>query len=250
MSAQHPTEWTLRRLRAGELAGAERHEAQAHVTGCTRCSDTLQTLSDEQASFESRLPFERFEAGVERASQGAQRTGPRVNGLLVAVAATVLLAIAVRPLMTPEGGHNRLKGTGASAELRIGNAGPQRAVMPGDSERLLPEERVRLGYTAGPYTYVLAVSVDDRGDFTPLYTDLERSLAVEPGTERHWLPESLRFTGSGPERVLVLLSHEPLRVEEVREAVLREWRRAGSKVEAMQPLGLEGEEVDWVLRKP
>ena len=249
MSA-HPTEWTLRRLRAGELAGAEHHAAQAHVADCTRCADRLQSLNDEQASFEARLPFERFEAGVERAQKGVSRGGPRVNGLLVAVAATVLLALSIKPLLTPEGAHNRLKGTGASAELRIGSEGPQRAVLPGDSERLLPEERVRLGYTAGPYKYVLAVSVDDRGDFTPLYTDLEASLAVEPGTERHWLPESLRFTGSGPERVLVLLSSEPLRVEAVRAAVLREWRRAGSKVEAMKPLGLEGEEVDWVLRKP
>ncbi|WP_434389281.1 zf-HC2 domain-containing protein [Melittangium boletus] len=250
MSA-HQTEWTLRRLRAGEFSGTEARQIQAHLTTCPPCAQVLQRLEEEQTRFEAQVPFERFETGVLGAQRDPRHTPaqPRVNGFLVAVAATVLLAVVVRPLLEPEGG-NRLKGGGASADLRIGGGGPQRSVPPGELEPLLPGERARLGYVAGPHQYVLAVSVDDTGEVSTLYAEEERSLPVKPGTERHWLPESLEFTGKGQERVMVLLSDRPLRVEAVREAARTAWERAGGKVSDMTPLGLEGEEIHWLLRKP
>jgi len=250
MSA-HLTEWTLRRLRAGELTGADEQQARAHVATCPQCTHVLQELEGEQARFEAQVPFERFAAGVQGALANAKKKPeqPRVNGFLVAVAATVLLAVTVRPLLATEP-TNRLKGGGASADLRIGGEGPQRSVQPGDIEVLLPGERARLAYVAGPYRFVLAVSVDDTGEFSPLYAQEDRSLPVEPGPERHWLPESLEFTGKGQERVMVLLSAEPLRVDAVREAVQEAWERAEGKVSAMTTLGVEGEEIHWLLRKP
>lgn len=250
MSA-HLTEWTLRRLRAGELTGADAQQARGHVASCTHCAQVAGDLDGEQARFEAQLPFERFATGVEGAREGAKHkpAEPRVNGFLVAVAATVLLAVVVRPLLTPES-PNRLKGGGASADLRIAGAGSQRAVQPGEPEALLPGERARLGYVAGPYHYVLAASLDDAGEFTPLHARGGQSLPVEPGVERHWLPDSVEFTGKGQERVLVVLSARPLRVEAVREAALAAWTRAGSRVSAMTTLGLEGEEIHWLLRKP
>ncbi|ATB32409.1 ACP synthase [Melittangium boletus] len=250
MSA-HLTEWTVRRLRAGELTGADEQQARAHVATCTPCAQVLQELEAEQARFEAQVPFERFVAGVQGAVADAKKRPdqPRVNGFLVAVAATVLLAVTVRPLLATEP-INRLKGGGASADLRIGGGGPQRSVQPGDIEVLLPGERARLGYVAGPYHFVLAVSVDDAGEFSTLYAQEDRSLPVEPSAERRWLPESLEFTGKGQERVMVLLSDEPLRVDAVREAVLGAWERAGGKLPAMTTLGIQGEEIHWLLRKP
>lgn len=248
MSA-HLSEWTLRRLHAGELPGKEAEHAQAHVSGCAGCQRILKDLEAEQARFEAEVPFERFAAGVERAAD-KPKTQPsrRIQGVLVAVAASVLLVVLARPMLSSPP-TNRLKG-GASAELRIGGGGPQRAVLPGDTEELQPDERVRLAYVPGPYRYVLAVSVDDAGEVSELYSYAGMSLPVEAGSGRHWLPDSVAFTGSGNERVVMVLSDRPLDVEAVRASARRAWEAAGGKVEAMTSLGSGGEETHWLLRKP
>ncbi len=245
MSA-HLSEWTLRRLHVGELPGAEALAAQAHVSACQECREVMRGFSEAQARFEAEVPFERFAAGVER------KAAPRRHGMWVAVAATVLLVVAVRPLLSsPPSPANRLKGNGAAAELRIGGEGSeQRTVMPGTTEALAPGERVRLGYTPGPHRYVLAVSVDETGAVSPLYPEEGTSLPVEEGAGTHWLPDSLVFTGAGLERVVVLLSEAPLEVEAVRAAARRAFEASGQEVGAMPPLGAGGEETHWLLRKP
>lgn len=249
MSA-HLTEWTLRRLRAGELPGGDAQQARSHVTTCAECQRVLHGLEEEQVRFEAQVPFERFEAGVTQKEARKPASRPRVNGLLVAAAALVLLTVLVRPFLEPESA-NRLKGGGASATLRIGGEGPQRAVLPGDTETVLSNERVRIGYTAGPYAFILALSLDDTGEVSPLYvTEDQRSLRVEPGGGRHWLPDSVRFTGTGNERVMVLLTNEPLELGVVAARALRAWEQAGHQVSEMRSLELGGEEIDWVLHKP
>ncbi|HZH18537.1 MAG TPA: ACP synthase [Archangium sp.] len=249
MSA-HLSEWTLRRLHAGELPGKESEQAREHVSGCAECQRILKGLEANQARFEAEVPFERFEAGVERVlnKPKTQTSRPLRNGVLVALAASVLLVVLVRPMLSNPP-TNRLKG-GASAELRIGGGGPQRGVLPGDTEELEPGEKVRLAYVSGPYRYVLAVSVDEEGEVSELYAQGGMSLPVEAGPGRHWLPDSVVFTGSGHERVVMVLSERPLRVEAVQASARRAWEAAGGKVEAMTTLDSGGEETHWLLRKP
>jgi hypothetical protein len=247
----HLSEWTLRRFQVGELPGSDAMQAQAHVAGCMDCKRVLEGFRKDQLRLEAEIPFERFAASVERVvdrPSGAAR--PRLNGLLVAMAATVLLAVAVKPLLSSAPAPvNRMKG-GAVAELRIGHEQAQRVAQPGTPEPLAPGERVRLGYTAGAHRYVLAVSVDAAGEVSALYPEAGTSLPVEGGEEMHWLPESLVFTGSGDERVVVVFSEEPLEVEAVRAAAQRAFEAGGRSVEAMPPLEVDGEQTHWVLRKP
>jgi hypothetical protein len=249
MSA-HLSEWTLRRLHAGELPGKEAEQARAHVSGCAECQELVKGLEANQARFEAEVPFERFEAGVERVLNKPKARPSRSlrNGVLVAMAASVLLVVLVRPMLS-QPPTNRLKG-GASAELRVGGGGPQRGVLPGDTEELEPDEKVRLAYVSGPYRYVLAVSVDAAGEVSELYAQDGMSLPVEEGQGRHWLPDSVVFTGSGYERLVMVLSEHPLSVEAVRASARRAWEAAGGKVEAMSTLGSGGEETHWLLRKP
>jgi hypothetical protein len=249
MSA-HLSEWTLRRLHAGELPGKEAEQAREHVSGCAGCQALVKGLEANQARFEAEVPFARFEAGVERALN-KPKTQPSRNlrtGVLVAMAASVLLVVLVRPMLS-QPPTNRLKG-GASAELRVGGGGPQRGVLPGDTEQLEPGEKVRLAYVSGPYRYVLAVSVDAAGEVSELYSQDGMSLPVEAGPGRRWLPDSVVFTGSGHERVVMVLSERPLSVEAVRASARKAWEAAGGKVEAMTSLGSGGEETHWLLRKP
>jgi hypothetical protein len=255
MSA-HESEWTLRRLSAGELAAPEAARVREHASRCTVCATVLRGIHGEQVRFEEDVSFERFETGVERAMQRQRRsetlrTPPRRwVATTVAMAASVLVVLLARPLLSDGGGPNRLKG-GAVAELRIGGGeGPQREARSDAPEALAPGERVRLGYRADGHRYVAAVSVDAAGEVTPLHPESGASLPVEPGADLHWLPDSWEFTGSGAERVVLVLLDDPLPVDALVAAATQAFQAAGGKVERMAPLDVPGQQTHWVLHKP
>jgi hypothetical protein len=254
-SPEHPSPWMLRRLHAGELSASEAAPLRTHAEGCAQCGTVLREAEARQRQFEQDIRLARFVAGVEKALRRKEqrRLAPFFTflwaGPLVAVATGVLLFVNFRPSSgeTPTG--TRLKG-GARAELRIGGADAQRTV-PGEAlEPLAPGERVRLGYTPEAYPYVLALSVDAAGEVTPLYPESGQSLPVEPGPGTHWLPGSLEFTGAGVERVVLLLSPQPLEVQEARAAARRAFEAGGQNVERMPALELPGTQTHWMLRKP
>jgi hypothetical protein len=260
MSAQpseHPSEWTLRRLHAGELPTAEATRARSHAAGCDQCGTVLRQAEEAQRQFEAELPFERFEAGVEQAAQRAEKqrklsqdSSRRWVGPLVAMAATVLLVVAVRPLLSeaPVPGV-RTKG-GATAELRVGSETAQRVAPTDAPEALAPGERVRLGYTPGTRKFVLALSVDAAGEVTPLYPEAGQSLPVEAGAEMHWLPGSLEFTGAGAERVVLVLTDAPVAVEDASAAARKAFEAGGRDVARMPALDVVGDQTHWMLLKP
>lgn len=256
--SEHPSEWTLRRLHAGELQADEATRARTHAASCEQCGAVLREAEEAQRQFEAALPFERFEEGVKRAEERARkqertRTGgsQRWTGPLVALAATVLVVVVARPLLetNPPPGV-RTKG-GAVAELRIGGGeGSQRMARTDVLEPLAPGERVRLGYTPDARRYVLALSVDAAGEVTPLYPEAGQSLPVEPGAGTHWLPDSIEFTGSGTERVVVLLSDAPVTVEDATAAARQAFKASGGDVARMPALDMDGDQTHWMLLKP
>lgn len=256
--SEHPTEWTLRRLHAGELPVAEATRARTHAASCEQCGAVLRGAEEAQRQFEAEVPFERFEAGVKQAGEKARKqelvrsnSRQRWMGSVVALAATVLLVVAVRPLLetSPVPGV-RTKG-GAVAELRIGGGeGSQRVARMDVLEPLAHGERVRLGYTPDTRKYVLALSVDSAGEVTPLYPEAGQSLPVEPGVGPHWLPDSIEFTGTGMEHVVVLLSDTPVTVEDASASARQAFEAGGRDVAKMPLLDMDGEQTHWVLLKP
>ncbi|MBN1208127.1 MAG: DUF4384 domain-containing protein [Myxococcaceae bacterium] len=256
--SEHPTEWTLRRLHAGELPPAEATRARTHAADCQQCAAVLRQAEEAQRQFEAEHPFEPFAANVEKAAEKSRRQEQarsagrqRWMGPVVALAATVLLVVAVRPLMAtaPVSGV-RTKG-GAVAELRIGGGeGSQRVARTDAAEPLAPGERVRLGYTPDARKYVLALSVDAAGGVTPLYPEAGQSLPVETGAGTHWLPGSLEFTGAGAERVVVVLTDAPVMVEDASAAARQAFEASGRDVAKMPPLDVAGEQTHWMLLKP
>ncbi|QQR42296.1 DUF4384 domain-containing protein [Myxococcus xanthus] len=259
MSA-HESEWTLRRLSAGELAATEAARVQAHAASCETCAQALRGIQEAQTRFEAEVPFERFEAGVEQAlrrQQDSARPPPRRwVATTVAIAASLLMVVLVRPLLGSNAesgaivGLDHFKG-GATAELLIGGGlGPQREATPGRPEALDPGERVIVGYKAGTHRYVAALSVDAIGEVTPLYPEAGASAPVAPGRGQHWLPGGWEFTGSGDERVIVVLSDEPLPQETLVEAARRAFAQADGDVGRMAELEVPGAQTHWVLQKP
>ncbi|QSQ14478.1 ACP synthase [Myxococcus landrumensis] len=256
MSA-HESEWTLRRLHAGELVLTEAARVRAHAASCTTCGSVLRGIESNQTRFEQEHPYDRFEAGVARALERQQRQDAvkpaprRWVGTTVALAASVLVVVLARPLLPQGHGWDRSKGHGNVAELRIGGGpGPQREARPDSPEALEPGERVMLGYKVSARRYMAAVSVDAIGEVTPLHPESGTSASVEAGSELQWLQGSWELTGSGVERVVLVMSDEPFTVESLVDAARRAFTSADGDVERMTSLPVPGEQTHWMLLKP
>ncbi|MBS2025475.1 MAG: zf-HC2 domain-containing protein [Deltaproteobacteria bacterium] len=66
----------VRRLRAGELAGAEKDALEAHVRGCARCQATEREITKEADQLAQVLPFDAFAAGVAEKLADAPAQSP------------------------------------------------------------------------------------------------------------------------------------------------------------------------------
>jgi hypothetical protein len=273
-SEKHPGDLLLRRLRGGERLADGQASAAAHTATCARCRARLKDFDDEQQRFEQAISFDRFAAGVERAARsgsrarGARPAAGRRWGLpslgLVAAAAALVLAIGVRDGQRGEGGlgaprtspgSNGLKGGGAGIVVRIGGAGgdaTQRDAAGGRPEMLARGERIRIGYWPGEHRYLIAVSLDDQGRVTALYPESGRSLEVAGGGETRYLPDSVEFTGAGAERLVVVLSDQPLALDTVKRAAEDAYRKAGGDLIRLPALdvGQGGEQFARTFLKP
>jgi len=252
LRGEHIGELALRRHRSGEAVAGERAAIAAHTSACSDCRARLVAFDDEQRRFEQAISFDRFAAGVERAARGPRRRGRSVPVValvapMLAVAAAIALTVSFRP-RAPE---NRIKG-GAGMTVRIAGATGQRDARGSGAEPLARGDRLRVGYAAGDHRYVLALSVDDLGAVTPLYPESGSSLPVADGapSATRYLPDSVELTGAGLERVVVVLSDEPIEVEAARRAARAAFDRADGDVTHLSPLGLAGEEFSRIFAKP
>ena len=265
-TSEHLGELTLRRRRAGEpLDGIAAVEAvDAHLATCAACKARSRALDDEQRRFEQEISFDRFAAGVERAARGTAprpvRRSPARVWLypMVAMAAGVALVVTfypkvpnVRSTRALGPAANRIKG-GAGVTVRVAGATGQQTARIDAAEPLAPGERLRIGYQSGGHRYLLSLSIDQHGEVTPLYPERGTSLPVPEAAERatSYLPDSLELTGSGIERIIVVLSDQPIDVEAARRSARAAYDKAGGDLSRLPPLALPGEEFERTFAKP
>jgi hypothetical protein len=255
----HVGELALRRFRAGEALA----DVETHASACADCRARLKGLDDEQRRFEQEISFDRFAAGVERASRS--REAPRPTAASRAVRSlrfmvpTLSLAAGVALFVTfssRERAHNGIKGgDGAAADITVRVAagdGPQRTASVSAPEALAPGERVRIGYRAGKHRYLLSLSIDERGQVTPLYPESGRSVTLGKvvGAAPSYLPDSVEFTDAGTERLFVILSDQPIDVDTARRAARAAFERAKGDILHMPALELPGEQFQRTFIKP
>ena len=276
----HLGELKLRRLFAGEMLGDSHEVDAAHVAGCAECTRRLAGLGEEQRAFESRISFDRFAAGVERAARvpgpaaassrgwGARPASTRsfltVMGL-GAVAAALVLVVGVRPIFRNAREReaqqaefeatNRTKGVFAPAVVfRIAppppDEGPQRTAASDGAEPLAAGERIRVGVQAGGRRYLFAIAIDDKGAVTPLYPESGTSMPLPSGSRMHYLPDSLELTGRGTERLVVLLTDQRFELDTVRRAVAVAFQKAGGDLLRLPNLGIPGQQFHRTFLKP
>jgi hypothetical protein len=252
----HIAELTLRRRRAGETLGAEAPAIEEHATRCADCRARIRALDDEQRRFEDEISFDRFSAGVERAARSARPARRTVRARVwmssmagMAAAAAALLVFVTSP--KEHGPTNRIKG-GAGVIVRVAGTDGQRTAGVEATEALARGERLRIGYQSGGHKYLLSLSIDDRGEVTPLYPERGPSLQVPDGSETatRFLPDSLELTGKGTERIVVVLSDQPIDVEVAHRAARAAYQRAGGDVTRLPKLDLPGEQFVRTFAKP
>ena len=256
---EHIGDLTLRRRRAGEALGPDGPAIDAHATSCPDCRARIRALDDEQRRFEQEISFDRFAAGVERAARGASkarrpiRARVWISSLGAMAAAAAMLVIAVRQ-GDETGARRPYVGTkgGSSIIVRVAGTDGQRTADVAAIEALARGERLRIGYQAGDHRYLLSLSIDDRGEVTPLYPERGPSLTVPDGSQRatRFLPDSLELTGKGTERIIVVLSDQPIDVETARRAARAAYQKAGGNLARMPSLDLPGEQFVRTFAKP
>jgi hypothetical protein len=256
----HIGELDLRRRRAGEALGEQGPAIEAHAAVCAECKARLRALDDEQRRFEAAISFDRFSAGVERAARGGG-AAPRRRAPVRAwmVVPTLAMAAAVAVVVTfhsPSArvhppGYDGIKG-GAGMIVRVAGATGQRTARVDAAEALAPGERLRIGYQTGGHRYLLSLSIDEHGEVTPLYPEEGASLTVPAGvpSATHFLPDSLELTGAGLERIIVLLSDQPVDMQAARRAARAAYDRAGGDLGRLPRLDLPGEQFTRVFAKP
>jgi hypothetical protein len=259
MATEHIGELTLRRRRAGEALGPEGPAIDAHATSCADCRARIRALDDEQRRFEQEISFDRFAAGVERAERSANKARrpirPRVwissLGAMAAAAAALIIFVGSREDNPRKYGPNGIKG-GAGVIVRVAGTDGQRTADVAAIEALARGERLRIGYQPGDHRYLLSLSIDDRGEVTPLYPERGPSLTVPDGSQHatRFLPDSLELTGKGTERIIVVLSDQPIDVETARRAARAAYQKAGGNLARMTNLELPGEQFVRTFAKP
>lgn len=233
----HPGSLTLRRYLAEEALDAA---TVAHLKTCGDCAKKLEALRDEQRAFEKELPFERFAAGVEKAARAKASPPPRRWApVLAALAAGLVVLVGVGLLQRPDESTNRIKG-GPSVEFVVNGPGGQRTAD--ELEHLAAGERLRIGVTG--HRHVLALSVDDAGEVSMMYAE------TVTGAGQTWLPDSIEFTGSGREHVVVLLSDQPISLHDARRKLEDAFRAAGGDVTQLKAIEVPGVQVHRTFFKP
>jgi hypothetical protein len=256
----HIGELQLRRRRAGEALGAEGPVIEAHAASCADCKARIRALDDEQRRFEAAISFDRFAAGVERAARGrsaiSRRRTPIRGWMLVP---TLAMAAAIAVVVTFHGpssrfhppGYDGIKG-GAGMIARVAGVAGQRTARVDATEPLSAGERLRIGYQSGGHRYLLSLSIDEHGEVTPLYPEEGASLTLPAGipSATHFLPDSIELTGTGLERIIVVLSDQPVDVQVARQAARAAYDRAGGDLGRLPPLDLPGEQFTRTFAKP
>jgi len=257
-TTNHLGELKLRRLWAGESLGDGAAAVQEHAAACAQCRARLKEFDDQQRRFQDEISFDRFAAGVERAARRpaapARLRNASVRWLAPALGMAAALALIVTFASRDDGDRatNRTKGGGSGVTVRIAapERGTQRSASADTPEALSAGERIRIGYQSGAHRYLTAISVDDSGAVTALYPEAGRSVTVPRGAETRYLPDSLELTGKGAERLVVVLSDEPLEMEAVKRAARAAYLKSKGDILHLPPLEVQGEQFHRSFLKP
>jgi hypothetical protein len=195
----------VRRLLAGELAGAEKERIEQHVAGCARCAQTQREIELEGAALRRDVPFPAFAAGVaEKLAQRPKRSMIARWAPLAAAAGLAIVSSAALLLRPADTDGTRSKGA-ATAQLFVQDGQGVRELH---GEPLAPETKLLLSLHPSGRKNAAAILIEP-GETTVLYSG-----AAINGP----LPQAFEWTGQGAATLLVVFSNEPFDAAKLRGA--------------------------------
>jgi hypothetical protein len=180
-----------------------------------------------------------------------------------AIASVLALVVGARPLFKEARTRTEANAAAATDRLKEGRVsgitvliapplprqGPQRLVRAGGIEPVASGERIRIGIEPGPRQFYFVVSVDEAGRVVPWYPEFGVSLALPESGAVQYLPEPIELSGRGRERLLVLLTSEPLELDDIRRDVVTALASVGGDITRMPKLATGGDQFYRMLDK-
>ena len=195
----------VRRLLAGELAGAEQERTLVHVEGCARCAEVRREIALEQEALRRDLPFPAFAAGV--AEKLAVRPRRSLLSRWAPLAAAAGVALVASALVLRPGDTETVRSKGAaSAQLFVQDARGTRELSP--AEPVAAGARLRIALHPAGHTQAAAVLIEP-GETSVLYSG-----AALSGP----LPQAFEWTGQGAASLLVVLADSPIDAAKIHSA--------------------------------
>jgi hypothetical protein len=187
----------VRRLLAGELAGAEKERVERHVADCARCAETQREVALEAEALRRDVPFPAFAAGVaEKLAQRPKRSMIARWAPLAAAAGLALASGAALVLRPADTDGVRGKGA-ATAQVFVQDA---RGVRELHEEAVARGAKLLLALHPAGHKSAAAVLIEP-GETSVLYSG-----AAVNGP----LPQAFEWTGQGAATLLIVFANEPL----------------------------------------
>ena len=222
--SEHASLFALERHRLGETEG----EVRGHIERCDGCLERLRTMESDDRAFLIARP-NLGSIGVRESPKRADWIAPLFA--LAACTAAVLLALPEPPETT------RMKGD-SHVELLVRRGGETFAY---DQRPLREGDTLLFRYTSDR-RHMLLAGVEDSGDVSIFVPDA----ALEPGQNR-LAPQGLELDDyAGNERVILLLSDEPLDAEAIERTLATHART--DPLETPQ-LDYDADQVSWLIRR-
>jgi hypothetical protein len=220
--SEHASLLALERHRFGETAG----EIRAHIEGCDHCRERLRAMESDDRAFMIRHPTARS-IGV-RPRRRVDRIAPLIA--LAACAAGLLLLL-------PDPETTRMKGE-THVELIVRRGAE---TFPFDRRPLRRGDTLLFKYTS-TRRHMLLAGMEASGEVSIFVPDA----TLEPGQNRI-APQGLELDDyQGSERVILLLSDEPLDAAEVERALVTQARRDPLVSPRFE---YDADQVSWLIER-
>lgn len=234
IQGEHLSDYLLIRLRAGELAGADRDRATTHLDACESCRDRQAGLADRQAAFLNEPRALDLQAKLrvlpERTPSSIWNRWlvPALAGGALAAIAAAIWWIAVPGSITEQAPLEvapveRIKGV--DVKWVVARSGGQLEAGPGFDFQA--DDRIGIQVTTSRPAFVTLFSINEQGGVRVLLPKPDQGALRIPAGRPTTL--SMSLTVAEPvetERVFVLLSAEVLEIQELVRVCGQAWAMA------------------------
>jgi hypothetical protein len=193
----------VRRLRAGELRGAELERTEQHLRECARCQGILRELDEERARLVQDVPFDVFAAGVAEKLARTKEAPRWSRWIPLAAAAALLLALGTSLTLRPGAEDDRFRTKGGATVALYQRTGGQVRLV----EHAVGAGPISIQTNPAGHAY-MALILAEPAESSILYS----------GPARAQLPTAFEWTGTARRAELIaVFADRPLDAKAIRK---------------------------------